>query len=380
MKNSIRQFHALILALALLAALTLAAKIGAEAGPAAGALLGLAAFASVSAILARREAACFANNFGVLTNTILVHDAFSLFLTGLFPLRDLVLDVGMDGDRAVKPGQTITVKDWRTNVTPYLATTAGGGYNQPSNVVLGPDTTATMPNAPWAVSIVLTAEEYRVLASGATGGTDYQTFRDKLRDIMGLGLGRLIISQWFSLITAANFPNAFITAPGTFSRGTEIDLDTKFFGRNVSPVGTNGILPGATYGEWVKDHIAIQTYTGENRQKTVLLGGRRESDNSNFTLWRTNVPMPADAARGFVCAKSHAIGAFRIPDEPTFENDPVSLNEVVDAGTPQAPGTGITMLNRLWKNSQTGQIQMDLAVIFTFIKGQPEALERLVAA
>jgi len=273
----------------------------------------------------------------------------------------------------VKPGDTIAVKDWRSTVTPYLVASATG-YNTVSNATATTGTTVTMPNAPWAVSLALTAEEYRLLASGKTGGADYQAFRDKLRMQMANSLGKKIIESWFAIITEANYPNEFVTAAGTFNRAMEIDLDTKFFGRKVDPTGTNGILPPATFGEWVKDHIAIQTNTGEDRQKTVLMGARRESTNSNFTFWRTNVALPADAARGFIAAKSHAIGAFRIPDEPTFENDPVSLSEVVDKETK------ITMLTRLWKNPQTGAIQMDLAVIFTFVPGQPEALERLVAA
>lgn len=369
MKNPLRSA---ILVLNLFCAIVIAASVGAQYTPIIGALAGAGAFTIVSALLTPREGACYANNFGVLTNTILVHDAFSLFLTELFPLRDMVLDVGADGSRAVKPGDTITVKDWRFEVEPYEVQSATG-YNQPSDITAG-GVPVQMPNKPWAVSVVLTPEEYRLLASGKTGGADYQVFKDKVREIMSNSLGRLLIAKWFELITEENYPNEFVTAAGTFNRAVEIDLDTKFFTRKVSPRGTNGILHPTTFGEWTKDHIAIQTNTGENRQKTVLLSGRRESQNSNFTFWRTNVPLPEDAPRGFVSSRSHAIGAFRIPDEPTFENDPVSLNEVVDSETK------ISMLNRLWKNAQTGAIQMDLAVIFKYVKGQEEALERLVPA
>lgn len=363
-------WRACVMFVSLLLAIVLAANLSEVTGPLLASLIGVAEFAAVSAIMSPREGFCFVNSFGTLTNTILVHDAFSLFLTELFPLRDMVLDVGADGSKAIKPGDTITVKDWRTTFTPYQVA-AATGYNSPDTITLGADTTVTMPNAPWAVSFALTAEEYRILASGKTGGADYNAFRDKLREMVANSLGKKIISTWFALITAGNYPNNTVTAAGTFTRSTEIDLDTKFFARDVPVVGANAILPGSTFGEWVKDHVAIQTNTGQDRQKSVLLGNRRESQNSAFSVWRTNVAMPAAALRGFVCTKSHAVGAFRIPDEPTYENDPVSLNEVVD------PATGITMLTRLWKNAQTGAIQMDMALIFTFVKGQPEALERL---
>lgn len=336
-----------------------------------GFVWGAISFIAVSAILTPRESACFANNFGTLTNTILIHDAFSLFLEGLLPIRDLVLDVQdpKNGGRTAKPGDTITVKDWRTTVTPYQV--GAGGYNSPTDVTAG-QTTVTLSNTPWAVSIALTAAEYRVLSSGDTGGADYEAFRTKLRSIMLNSLGKKIIDSWFAIITAANFTNEFVTAPGTFARSTEVDLDTKFFGREVPVDGANAILPPSTYAEWVKDHISIQTNTAENRQKGLLMSGGVKSQNSNFTFWRTNRPMPADAARGFVNVSSSTLAAFRIPDEATYENDPVSLSEIVDAATK------IPLLGRLWKNAQTGTIQLDLASIFQFQKGQGEALERLV--
>jgi hypothetical protein len=299
-----------------------------------------------------------------------VHDAFSLFLQALPPVKDLVIDVQdpQNGGRTAKPGDTITVKDWRQAVTPYQVGAAG--YNAPDNVTPG-QTQVTLSNAPWAVSIALTAPEYRVLASGATGGADYAAFRDKLRQIMMNGLGKTIVDAFFAVITAANYPTNTVSAAGTFSRSTEIDLDTKFFARDVPVAGANAILPPSTFGEWAKDHIAIQTNTAENRQKDVLIAGGVQSQNSNFTFWRTNRPMPADAPRGFALVKTAVLAAFRVPDEATYDNDPVSLAVVID------PGTKIALLARVWKNAQTGTMQMDLAVIFQFQKGQAEAVERI---
>lgn len=310
-----------------------------------------------------------ANNFGILTNTIVLNDVFSLFLQNLLPIRQLILDVsGEDGGRRIKPGATITIKDWRNTIVAYQV--GAGGYNQPTDVTAG-QVQVTMPQTPWAVSIALTPTEYRLLASGATGGDDYNAFRTKLQEQMQFSLGKLIIDAWLATITAAAYPNHTVSAAGTFSRSTEVDLDTKFFGRNVTPVGAQGILAPSTYSEWVKDHITIQNYTGENRQKGLLMNGGIDSQNSAFTMWRTNSAMPADAPRGFVCSKPATVAVFRIPDEATYENDPVSLNEVVDEQT------NVALLSRLWKNAQTGTIQLDLATIFLFTPGQPEALERI---
>ena len=101
------------------------------------------------------------------------------------------------------------------------------------------------------------------------------------------------------------------------------------------------------------------------------MSGAIQSQNSNFTFFRTNRPMGADFARGFCCAQTSVIAAFRIPDEATYENDPVSLQVIID------PQTKIPFLVRLWKNGATGQIQLDMAAIWVFAQGQTEAIERI---
>lgn len=338
-----------------------------------GVFAGLAVFTLFSAALAPRDPVkCFANNFGVLNNTIVVYDAFKLFLENLLPLRNLVLDVqGENGVRTGKPGDVITVKDWRTTVTPYQP--APTYTPQDINISAG-DRQLTLPNAAWAVSFQLTAAEFRLISGGATGGAEYDAFRTKLRSLMVNGLGKKVIDLMFAVVTTANFPDVpceTINAIGAFTRSVEIDLDTTLFSRNVPSEGAMVICSPVLFGEWAKDHIAIQTNTADNRQQGLLMQGGVRSQNSNFTFWRTNRPMPAEADRGFALASTGIIGAFRIPDEATFENDPVSLMEIVD------PVTGIPMLARLWKNPGDGAIQMDLATLPVFGRGQIEALQRI---
>ena len=357
-----------IAALSLITALLVSARWGV--------LAGFMIFAALSLILTKREPVCFANNFGVLTNTIVVAEAFNLFLEALLPIRELVLDVQDEktGIRTGKPGETITIKDWRTTVTPYQPNP--DYVAQDVNISAG-DRTVTLPNLAWAVSFVLTAAEYRILSSGVTGGADYMAFRRKLTEQMINGLGKKLMDLMFAVVTTANFPdvsNKTVNAAGAFTRSVEIDLDTKLFGRNVPSDGAQLICSPALYGEWAKDHIAIQTNTGQDRQKNLLVQGGKQSTNSNFTFWRTNRAMPANAARAFAIGRTGIVAAFRVPDEATFEQDPVSLDTLI------APVTGIPALARLWKNAANGQIQFDLATLPVFAKGQTEAVERIEAA
>ena len=370
----------LIAFLAFVIALVVAAKVslhvGPGNGPLIGAIAGLAMFAAVSVVMSRQRGAVFANNFGVLNDTVVVFDAFSLFLEQLLPLRSMILDVQDEVTGAVeaKPGSTITVKDWRTTVTAYQP--GGGGYAPPVDIAINAkDRQLTLPNTPWAVSFALTAAEFRLLSKGITKGAEYTEFRNKLSNQMVNGLGKKTLDLLFAVVTVANYlkaTNETVSADGTFNRSAEIDLDTKLFGRNVPSVGAQVICSPTMYGEWVKDHVAIQTNTGENRQVEPLAMGGHKSQNSNFTFWRINRPLPADADRGIALSKTGIIGAFRVPDEATFENDPVSLNTLID------PVTGIPMLARLWKNAATGTIQMDLATMPVFGKGQTEGVERIM--
>jgi hypothetical protein len=366
-------FRAFLLAVSLFVCLGFAAVIGQSYGAPVGAAAGIAGFVTCSLLNTKLQPACFANNFGVLNNTILIFDAFQQFLENLLPIRDIVLDTANEvtGSVRVKPGEIITVKDWRSAVTAYQPA-AATGYNTLSNVAINAkDRQITIPNSPWAVSIALTPNEYRTLALGLTTGQAYFDLRAKLSNLMRDGLGKQAIADWFAVITAANYATNTVSATGTFTRSVEIDLDTTLFGRNVPSSSAIVIALPALYAEWAKDHIAIQTYTGENRPKGLLMAGGVSSQNSNLTFWRTNQAMPADADRGFAIAPTGVIAAFRIPDEETYENDPVSLAVQID------PNTKIPLLARLWKNATTGTMQLDLASIWVFAKGQVEAVERL---
>jgi hypothetical protein len=145
-----------------------AAVIGQSYGAPVGAAAGIAGFVTCSLLNTKLQPACFANNFGVLNNTILIFDAFQQFLENLLPIRDIVLDTANEvtGSVRVKPGEIITVKDWRSAVTAYQPA-AATGYNTLSNVAINAkDRQITIPNSPWAVSIALTPNEYRTLALG----------------------------------------------------------------------------------------------------------------------------------------------------------------------------------------------------------------------
>lgn len=375
MKTRSHSFRIVALATAIPLALAVASKVTGLAGF----TLALLALVAVSLSLTPREAACYANNFGILNNTTIFHDAFIEFWQMLLPITRLCLNVHSEVDigdgktvliRSAKPGDTITIKNWKQDFTVY--TVGAGGYTSPTNITPA-DKQVTLPNTAKAVSAALTPAEYRVLASGLTGGTDYDAFRKKIMTGMLHAMGSAIVTDFLALFTKANYATETVNAVGAMSRSSELLIEKAFFDRNVPLDNPQVILNSTAFTEWVDSHTAIQTYTGENVQKPLLFMGNRQSQTTPFSFSRTSVAMPAQADRGLALQRTAALACFRLPDEATFEKDPVSLAEIID------PNTGAGMLVRVWKDAKTGNLQIDVASIWQFDKGQPECAERIVS-
>jgi hypothetical protein len=362
--------------------IALAACIAVKHGLLAGLVTHLAISMLLPVSMADQLRSCFANNFGVLNNSIIIQDALDDLMYNITPLTNLVVDVtDQAGGRYAKPGETITVKDWSADFTAYQV--GSSGYVAPDYTAKA-DKQVVLSNTPTAVSFYLNANEYRLLASGAQKGDGYNTFLSKIQGKMSEGLGRQMVADYHAMIDAhvaaggyslpaagQAYASNTVSPAGTFGRATEIQIDSALFSRRVSRIAPNAILPVSTFAEWAQDHVIIQNYTGDVQTARLMDAGVK-SIISNETFWRTQVPMPASCPRGYAQTKTAALFVSRIPDEPsTGEADPVSLSEVVN------PQTKIAVLARLWKNAQTGRIQMDIALLYTFAPGQDEAMQRI---
>jgi hypothetical protein len=318
-----------------------------------------------------------ANDFGDLVNSLLVHDVVDDLVTDLRPLLGLAYnfgELGADGVspiRTARPGTTLTIKDFSAPLTPYDLNPSTG-YAAPDYTAKD-DIVVTLPTAVKAVSMALTAAEYRVLIGAPRESLAYNQLRAKINRMMLHGLKKSMVEAFFDVITAANYTHETVSAVSTFTRSKEVAIDTALFQRELAD-RTNAtiILTPTAYAEWATDHIAVHTQTGQDQSARLLTGGQRSSITP-FTFWRTNVEMPDDSDRGIAFTRTAALFVARIPDEPTYDRDPVGLTTVVD------PESGLPFLSRVWKDAKKGMIQFDLATIFKFQKLQGEALQRIVA-
>lgn len=323
------------------------------------------------------------NDFGDLVDSTLIHDITDDLVEDIHPILGIARNLGEEQSdagliREARPGQTITIKDWSKPFDPY--TVGAGGYIAPAYTAKD-DLTVTLPDAVLATSFALTAAEYRVLVGGPRKGLAYDELRKKINRMMMHGLKLKMAEDFMAIITSGNYTNATVTGVGTFTRSTEIDVEKELFDRKLkSRASATMLLPSSTYAEWAKDHLAVHTNTGAPQSERLMSGGK-PSSVTPFTFWRTQIAMPAHAARGFAFTETAAILVQRLPDEPSIgERDPVSISTVVDSGTEEDPGSGLSFMFRLWKNPGLGQIQLDCATIYKFAALQDEALERLTAA
>jgi hypothetical protein len=316
---------------------------------------------------------------GLTGNALLVHNVLDDLVKGLGPLLGLQVnfnDIAPGGltSNIARPGATISITNF---AVPFSAQTkaAGADYTVADRGNIAP-IAVTLPNNVIYTSMYITQEEFRILTGAISredAGAAYEALRSKAATMMLQGLAEQLIADYFATITAAYFTSNTVSAAGTFTRATERAIDKALFLRNVKDrTGGIAILHPDAYDEWVGDHLVMQNYTGQDQSGFVLEGGKK-SQNTQFTFYRTNFSLPADAARGFVTTKTATFFVGRIPDEPTVPNDPVWLEATVHP-------SGFPVLNRVWKDANSGALKWVMATISKFQALQPEALQRITAS
>lgn len=319
------------------------------------------------------------NDFGALTSSIMVHNIVDDLVAQIKAILRLARNFSERTENGVvlrraAPGSTVKVEDWNLrgtgipdvyNVDPVDGYTAGA-------ITRKPQRTFTLPSTIKAISIAITPAEYRMLTADNIQGIDgYSEFNKRVREAIIDKFALAFVTRFLEIISDHTF-YTFETEIATFTREVELELETKLFKRKLaSKNNATCILDPDSFLEYRKDHLTIQNNTGAGLVN--VMSDVQQSLNTSFGMARTHATLPNKIEKGFAYCEPAAFFVARIPDEPSFENDPVSLQEVVH------PDCELPMLFRLWKDPKTGIMQFDVATIFEFFKNQAEAVERFIA-
>lgn len=320
-----------------------------------------------------------ANSFGALTSSLTVHNIVDDLVARIGALLRMSRNFGSKSEdgktiRNAAPGSAVLIEDWNLrgagipavyNVNPAVGYTAG-------DITRKPQRSVTLPSTIQAVSIAITPAEYRMLIADNVRGIDgYGEFQRRWREAIVDKFALAFVDRLLAVLHDHTF-FTFETAVATFTRQVELQIEKKLFDRKLaSKNNATIILNSQGWLDYTLDHVAIQNATGQAIPGAI--SDVRPSLNTGFGIARTHASLPAKVVNGFAYTESATFFVARIPDEPTFEGDPVGLNEVVH------PECELPMLFRVWKDPKTAVLQLDVATIFDFFKNQAEAVERFVA-
>jgi len=321
-----------------------------------------------------------ANSFGAITNSITVHNIVDDLVAQIKALLRLATNFSERTAqgvtlRSAAPGSEVKIEDWNLrgagipnvyDVNPAVGYVAG-------DVTRKPQRSVTLPSTTKAISIALTPVEYRMLIADNVAGIDgYAEFQKRLREAIIDKFALAFVTRFLEIISDDAF-YTFETEVAAFTRQVELELETKLFNRKLaSKNNATVILDPNSFLDYRLDHMAIQNATGKGLVN--VMSDVQDSLNTSFGFARTHATLPATIEKGFAYCEPAAFFVARLPDEPTFDGDPVGLQEVIH------PDAELPMLFRVWKDPKTGIIQFDVATIFEFYKNQAEAVERFIDA
>ncbi|MBL9115521.1 MAG: hypothetical protein JNJ83_10995 [Verrucomicrobiaceae bacterium] len=276
--------------------------------------------------------------------------------------------------RNAAPGSSVLIEDWNLrgagipavyDVNPATGYTAG-------DITRKPQRSVTLPSTIKAISVALTPAEYRMLIADNVKGIDgYSEFQKRLREAIVDKFAQAFVDRFLAVIATHTF-FTFETALTTFTRQFELTVEKKLFDRKLASKNNATIIVDSQgWLDYTLDHTAVQNATGQRIEGAV--SDLRASLNTPFSIGRTNATLTTKIAKGFAYCEPAAFFVARLPDEPTFEGDPVGLQEVVH------DEVELPMLFRVWKDPKTAVLQFDAATIFEFYANQAEAVERFVA-
>ena len=358
--------------------LVMSAVIGYQHGP----LMGIcAAFALGTALQFQvaRGALCYAepgNAMGTLAATGVLHNALGLIVKRLPFIGRIASDISANG---VLPSQALPfnvaqiLKNYNATITGYDRN-AAGSY-QAQAFAIPADQTFTLNYWP-AVSLQLTAAEVNQLVDQMTNQDVRNAVINKLLRRGFNAFAQMLLAQFYSVITAANFPTNYVSAVGTMdfmALGGAVDqlLRNDALIPNESP---DAILELSCFREFANSLTPIPNFSGVS--DIVESGVINQPVAGCESVSRYNLAPPGDAPRGFILDPQAIVFACRPPLEEAM-NVP---NQSIYYEVITEPNTGLSVLYREHVVPETGEVVRTITTMCGFAVGLNQHLVRLTPA
>jgi hypothetical protein len=314
------------------------------------------------------------NSLGTLAATGVLHDALAITLKRLPFITGLASNIAPEMGQKMMPfNVSQTLKDYNATQTVYDRSVTGT-YDKQIGETLPSDKTFTLNKWPY-ISFSFSAVEVNQLVETYTNKDARQVAIRKLLQRCFNALATQIVNDFLAVVTAANYPNNYVSAVSTMDfkkLGGAVDV----FLQNDSLIQTEppfALLEIVCFREFANSLTAIANPTF-SIEEVMRLGTISEGVSGARNVSRYNLTQPSDAPRGFLLDPMAMVFANRVPYEERLANDPVYLEIITDAAT------GFSVLYREAKNPSTGEVTRTITTLYGFAIGLVNHLVRITTS
>jgi hypothetical protein len=195
-------------------------------------------------------------------------------------------------------------------------------------------------------------------------------------------LGSELIAHMCSLFVTANYPFASlrtIKASASYDDATIRGIRKKLNSRSAPQFARLGIVNSDAFEALSGDSRVVTLDTNPNAHEDFALNPPVLKMRGFDVMEFPSLPANSVAVNGVFLAPGAVIGAVGVPTDANADGMFPGAPSVVGIEYVTDPDTGLSLIQRLHKNAQGG-IQMDLAWIYGFSKGNTNCAEIVTAS
>lgn len=231
----------------------------------------------------------------------------------------------------------------------------------------------------------VTASNFKATSIAFTAAEMSGTNRDLVNEHAAAcanSLGQDLLDVLCALFVNANYPtatNRIQEDAANYDDDTLRNIRKKLNGRKASQLGRIGIINSDAFEALSGDSLITTQLANPNAQRDFSLAPMLLRARGFEIIEYPQLPANSIDLNGVFLAAGGIVGAVGVPADANAPGMFPGVPNVAAIEVVTDPDTGMSVLQRLWKNSNGG-IQMDLAWIFGFAKGDANQVELICEA